>query len=159
MALLNINIDAIDPTPSFTPIPAGIYLAQVVDSDIKKTKTQTGEYISLTLEIIDGDMRGRRVFTNINHVNANQEAERIGQKTLKQLCVAAGLTASPRDTAELHNRPLRIKVVIKKDEQYGDKNEIKGYEAATGVVLPPAAAAPAAAPAKPAPWMTKKAAA
>jgi hypothetical protein len=158
MSQLQFDASKVDPTPSFPVIPASIYLAQIVESEVKQTKAGTGSYAALTFEVLDGEHKCRRVFTNINIANANPEAERIGQKTLSQLCHAIGVLQLT-DTVQLHNRPVRIKVVVKKDEQYGDKNEVKGFEAAAGVVLPPDAAAAAAAPAKAAPPWSKRAAA
>lgn len=155
---LNFNAANVDPTPSFTPIPAGVYLAQVTESDVKATKAGNGNYAAFTIEVLEGDFKGRRVFTNINISNSNAEAERIGQKMLSQLCHAVGVLQLT-DTTQLHNRPMRVKVVVKKDEQYGDKNEVRGFEAAAGVVLPPTQGAAPAAPAKAAPPWTKKAAA
>jgi hypothetical protein len=58
------------------------------------------------------------------------------------------------DSVQLHMKPVRIRVKVRKDEtgQYGDRNEVTGYEAAAGVTLPPAAAsAPFAPAAQPAP--------
>lgn len=165
MAQLPFDATAVDPSPSFTPVPAGIYLAHVTDSDVKQTKNGLGHYAALTLEILEGEFKGRKVFTNINIANQNAQAEQIGQKVLSQLCHAVGVLKL-QDTAQLHNRPMRIKVIVTKSDQYGDKNEVKGFEAvAVAGAAQPAAQAPAQpatapAPATPAvpPWARKNAA-
>ena len=64
----------------------------------------------------------------INIQNHNPVAEQIGQKQLSGLCHAVGVLQL-QDSTQLHNKPLRIRVKVTKDDQYGDKNEVNGYEA------------------------------
>lgn len=158
MTTLKFDATNVDPTPSFDPIPAGVYIAQVIESDVKPTKSGTGEYLQLTLEILDGQFKGRRCWDRINIRNQSAEAETIGQKQLSQLCHAIGVL-QVQDSAQLHAKPMRVKVTVRKDPNFGDSNEIKGYEAVAGAAAPAAAAT--AAPAKPAgvtpPWQQKRA--
>lgn len=162
MASLNFDATTVEPQQTFSPIPAGLYAAQVIDSDVKSTKSGTGQYIQLTWQVLDGDFKGRLVFDRLNIRNQNATAEKIGQQQLSGLCHALGVL-KVQDTAQLHGKPCRIKVSIRKDDQYGDSNEIKGYEA-IGKQAPISAAAPAqgfSAPptggAQP-PWMSGRAA-
>lgn len=146
---LNFNAAAIAPQQSFTPIPAGVYTVAVVDSEVKLTKSGTGQMAVFTLQVVDGEHRGRKVFARINVANANPEAERIGQSQLSALCHAAGVLQL-QDTVQLHGKTVRAKVKIRKDDQYGDSNEVTAYEALAGAPAVPgpviaAAAAPAAA--------------
>ena len=72
----------------------------------------------------------------------------IAQSALSALCKATGVVKLS-DTAQLHNRPLNIRVKIRPASgDYEAGNALAGYETAGP------AAAPAAAPAKPAaaPW-------
>lgn len=132
------------------PVPAGVYVAQVIESNVASLKSGNGTGLTLVWQILDGPSKGRRVWQALNVQHTNPEAERIAQAQLSAVCHAVG---KPRivDSAELHNRPCRIKVSIKKDTsgQYGDKNEVKGVEAAAG--FPPAAPAANPAPAAAAP--------
>ncbi len=131
MALLQFNAQAVSPESEFSPIPAGVYAAQVVESDVKPTKTGSGHYLQLTWKILDGQHAGRLVFDRLNIANQNETAQKIGQQQLSQLCHAVGVLQL-QDSQQLHARPCRIKVVVRKDDQYGDGNEVKGYEAVTG---------------------------
>jgi hypothetical protein len=61
------------------------------------------------------------------------------------------------DTDQLIGHSLQIKVDIEKSEQYGDKNQVKGFKGIEGGTPPrlaTAAAAPAVAKAAP-PWAKK----
>ena len=149
MAILNFNAAEVSPESEFTPLPAGIYPAQVVESELKATKNGTGHYLQLQWKILEGQFAGRNVFDRLNIHNANETATKIGQQQLSALCHAVGVL-QVADSAQLHFKPCRIKLTIRKDEQYGDRNEIKGYEAIAGAVpsmptfAPPAPAKPAA---------------
>lgn len=164
MASFNFNAANVAPQQSFAPIPAGSYIAQVVESEIKPTKNGTGQMMNLTFEVLDGQYKNRKVFGRINVVNQSAEAERIGQSQLSALCHATGVMQL-QDTVQLHNKPIKIKVKVRVDEsgKYDDSNEVTGYEAISGAVQIPAAsqqaqAAPAAPSASAAPWARRAAA-
>lgn len=137
MARISFNSANVAPQESFTPIPAGVYLAQATDSDVAATKSG-GEMVKLTFEVLQGPYARRKVFGNINVRNPNADAERIGQSQLSALCHAVGLVGQLNDTAQLHLRPVMIRVKIRKDDtgQYGDRNEVTGYEAVAGGAAP-----------------------
>jgi hypothetical protein len=144
MAILNFDASTVQPQDSFSPIPAGDYIAQVTDSSIKPTKSGSGMILNLTWTILDGQYTNRKVFDRINIQNQNPEAEKIGQRQLSAVCHATGVLKL-QDSNQLHGRPCKITVKIRKDEQYGDSNEVKGYTQAAGAVAAqPAFAAPQA---------------
>jgi hypothetical protein len=153
MANFVFDATTVEPSAPSGPIPAGTYLAHVIESDLKQLKSGNGTGLSLTFQILDGEFKNRRVWTNLNVQHTNIEAQKIGQQQLSTLCHLLGV---PKLTAteQLHNKPVKIRVKIRQDATYGDKNEVAGYEAAGGAsaTAPVAAAQPAAAPAK-APWM------
>ena len=154
---------------SFDPIPPGDYLMQVIESEIKPTKSGSGEQLILTLEVIDGPMTNRRVWDRMNIRNQNPEAQRIAQRALADLCLAIGV-ASLTNTEQLHFKPFTGRLSIKKDKtgQYDPQNSVRykprggqppASKAAPQKAAPAAAPAPAAAASSPAsnrPW--KKAA-
>lgn len=157
MAQLNFNAQSVAPQATYTPIPAGIYTTAIIDSDVKPTKSG-GTQAVFTLQVVDGPFAGRKVFARINVRNASAEAERIGQAQLSALCHAAGVLQL-QDTSQLHGKVVRARITVRKDEtgQYGDSNEVKGFEAAGGAQMPAASAPGMAAPAAPAaaavpPW-------
>ena len=135
---------------SFEPVPDGWYEVTITEGNVKKTNAGTGTYIKLRYDITGPAHAGRVVFGNINNSNPNPEAERIGNQELGELMRAIGL---PRleDTDQLLGKRLSVKLVTKKSEQYGDKNEVKGYRSNGSA---PAASSSSGAPATSAkpPW-------
>jgi len=125
------NQEAMD---DFSVIPVGYYNAQVVKSDVVPTKAKTGTRMNLQFKIIDGDYKGRIIFAGYNITNPNEVAVEISRKEIKSLCDAIGKPDGIRDTTELHNIPLQIKLkIVPENGQYAAKNEISFYEPYEGV--------------------------
>ena len=146
MARINFDVSNVAPQESVSPIPAGVYLAHVVESDVRPLKSGNGEAIALTFQVLAGPYANRKVFANLNVRHTSAESERIAQAQFSALCHAAGVMAN--DTTQLHMRPVHIRVKVRKDDtgQYGDRNEVTGYEAAPSGTTPPRSAPPAAQP-------------
>lgn len=132
---------------SFELMPPGMYSAQIIDSDLVATKTGSGQILKLTFEIIEGPCARRRVWANLNIVNANAQAQEIAQRDLKHICAAVGHQGMLEDSNQLHFKPLKIRLAVKPDPQWGDKNEIKAYQAMSGR---PVTTSQASAPSQPA---------
>ena len=135
MAFLSFNAAQVQPQASFDPIPAGKYICQITESEIKSTKAGTGQQLVLTWEVLEGDFKGRKIWDRLNISNPNKQAEQISQAALSAICHAAGVLQM-QDSSQLHNKPMRIRVNIKKSEGYEPSNEVKGYEAITGTTAP-----------------------
>lgn len=156
MAQFNFNAQGHTPAaaPTRSPLPKGSYAAIVMDSDIKMTKAGTGQYIELTLQIVDGPHAGRRVWDRLNVSNPNKTAEDIALAQLQSLCQAVGVE-NMTDTFQLHDRPFTVSLDI--DRKEPDRNRVVAYLASgwsSGAPAAPRPAAPAAAPAAPSkkPW-------
>lgn len=142
---------------NYEVLPEGWYNTRITEAKIKATKKGDGQYIAVRYDIIGPSHQGRVVFGNINVKNSSPKAEEIGRQQLGNLMRAIGLTRVT-DTDQLINGELQIKLSIKRDEEYGDKNEIKAFKSMNGGSLPQASApatvqqsSPAAAP----PWAKK----
>ena len=169
MAYYSFDSTQVAPAEDFAPLPAGTYHAIITDSDVKQTKTGTGQRMTLTLKITEGPCANRLVFAGINVANENPVAEGIGQRELSALCHAAGVLKL-QDTSQLHNIPIAVRLSIKIDDtgKYPPSNEVKAYmaipshapQAAPGAFAPAASAAskPAAPQAPAAPWAANRAA-
>lgn len=146
MAQLNLNLENVETQQSFEPLPAGDYMARIIDSEIKESQSGTS-YIKFTWEVMDEKFRGRQVFDNISISNprgkrydAGKSPAEIGQRKLKTIATC-GKHPNPnflQDTAELHNLPMIIKLKVRQDNQYGPQNDVKGFKAlsATGGGVP-----------------------
>lgn len=160
MATFSFDATQVAPQESLSPVPAGTYIGQIEETEIKETRSRTGEMIKYKFRILDGQYKNRVIFGNFNIRNQNPEAERIGQSQFSALCHAAGVL-KVSDTAQLHGRPVKAKVKIRKDEQYGDSNDISAFEPVGDAAVPTTSAlssAPSAAPSAATPPWQKRAA-
>lgn len=140
MAKINFDATAIEPATAFDVIPKGEYLAAAVSSEMKATKSMTGQYLQLSFEILEGKFKGRRVFERLNIQNENKTAEEIAQRTLSALCHALGIMQL-HESEQLHDIPVLISLVVEEGKgDYGPSNRITGYASASGGA--PAAPAP-----------------
>ena len=123
------NAHDVEPNTAFEPIPAGKYLAAIIASETKQTKSGGGSYLELTFSILDGEYKGRQLWSRLNLSNPNATAVKIARGDLSAICRAINVM-QPKDSVDLHNLPLVINVKLKKRTDNDElTNEIKGYEA------------------------------
>ena len=60
----------------------------------------------------------------------DQKALTIGRGNLSSLCRAVNVL-TPKDSDELKAKPFRVKVTVKKSEEYGAQNNIAAYKPRT----------------------------
>ncbi len=126
--LNGFDANTVQPSAPFEAIPAGKYMAMIIESEMKPTKNGSGSYLQLTFTILDGPHKGRMLWARLNLVNSNQTAVKIAQSELSAVCRAAGVM-TPKDSCELHNIPMTITVKVKKRDDTGElTNEVKGFE-------------------------------
>jgi hypothetical protein len=141
MAFINFNAADVDPNQSFEPIPAGKYVAAIVDSTTKPTKNGAGEYLELVFEVLDGPYKGRRVWERLTLKHVNDTTVRIARGNLSAICRAVGVMA-PNDSSELHDLPLSITVALRKRDDNGEMaNVVKGFAKREAPASTPRAAA------------------
>jgi hypothetical protein len=107
------NVKKLD---DFDAIPAGEYLAAIVGSQMKVTKAGDGRYLELDFQILEGEYKGRHMWSRLNLEHSNPVAVQMAQMELAAVCEAVGVL-TPNDSSDLHNKPLRI---IVKPEQRKD---------------------------------------
>ncbi len=148
--LYNFDANTVDPSVDFEAIPSGKYLAMITDSEMKPTKAGTGKFLQLTFQILEGEHKGRNLWSRLNLENPSTQAVQIAKGELSAICRAIGVM-TPKDSMDLHNLPLTGAVKCRKREDTGDiTNEIKGYnkkEAIGGTPQQPVSKAP--------PWARK----
>lgn len=130
MAFLeNFNADEHEPLNDFSPIPKGEYVAMLTDSDLNDTKDGTGKVLKVVFDVLEGEYKDRKVFEYLNLENKNPTAAKIGNSALADICRSVGVPR-PKDSAELHNKPMVIKVDIeeRRDDPGKFKNRIKAYK-------------------------------
>lgn len=130
MAQLNFNANDVQETNDFEVIPAGIYSAQIIASEMKETKAKTGMYLELRIQILDEEHRGRLIFERLNLVNPNETAVSIAQRDLASICRACGVL-EVEDSEELHGIEMSVQVVVTPPRgEWAASNEVKKYMAA-----------------------------
>ncbi len=133
MATIDYVPGSVEPT-DFSDLPAGDYPVVILDSEVKQTKDGHGRYLNFTLTIIEGNGKGRKIFDRLNLWNANSTAVLIAQQTLESICRALNITHQVRDSAELHNKPLVIRLGYDERDrqglpiQEGRRNSVKAYK-------------------------------
>jgi len=135
MADLNgFDANTVEPA-SFDVIPAGSYEAVITDSEMKATTTG-GEMLVLSLQILNGEYQNRKVWDRLNLKNKSDTAVQIAKGTLSSICRAVGVM-TPKDSSELHNKPMLIKIAIQPAKgEYGESNTIKSYRPRTEGPIP-----------------------
>lgn len=139
MTRISFDQNKVEGSGTFTPIPPGKYLLEISDSDVRPTKSGTGEYVYLVLRVVEGPHEGRLVFDRINYVNPNRQVEEIAQKALKRLCRLCGVRGELTDTQQLHFKRFEASVGIRADTGYGEQNQVRYPDVAVtgnGKVLP-----------------------
>jgi hypothetical protein len=153
--LRGFDAQTVEPNDSFDPIPNGDYLCIITASEMKPTKAGDGAYLELELQVIEGPYQGRKLWDRLNLNNANETAVKIAKGTLSAICRAVGVL-QPKDSCELHDLPLLVKVACKKRDDTDElTNVIKSYKKRDAVVTAPASSpAPAKAASNPStpPW-------
>jgi hypothetical protein len=117
---------------AFDPVPADNYVMHITNSSIEATKKKDGKFIKLEFTILEGEYKGRKIWTNLNIVNPNPVAMEIAKKELATLCRATG-KLNIADTQELHGIPFqgRVKVKPAKDD-WPAGNEMVSYKRIEG---------------------------
>ena len=127
MALIDFNAEEVEPQSDFSPLPVGNYTVVITQSEMKPTKTGNGQYLQLTLQVVEGEFKNRLIFDRLNIQNANEVAQQIAQKALSSICRAVGVM-HPKDSEELHDKPFSVKIGIRPASgEYGESNIVRGY--------------------------------
>jgi hypothetical protein len=136
---------------SYEILPAGDYLMQVVQSEVRPTKDGSNKYVWLELDILDGEYAGRKFWERLNLWSTNDTAKKIANQTLVSMTRACGFVTI-EDTEELHFRPFQVKMRVKKNGKTGELENSAIYIAAEDGGAPQARGpAPAPAAGRPAP--------
>lgn len=148
--VVNLNFDSTQVKPSegvnTDPIPVGRYKMAIEDSDYKPGSKPSTMVLAITLAVLEGEFKGRKVFENLNLVNPSAQAQMIASEQLSAICRATGVI-KPGPSTDLHGRPFEADVGIdkgseKKDPitqlvvaEYPPKNKILKYYSLTGIPL------------------------
>ena len=116
---------AVEPQGDFPIVPPGKTPALIEKAEVRRTKKETGHYIYLEMQILDGPCKGQKLFDQINIQNPSTVCVEIGLRTLSALARAIGLQ-TVKSVTQLLNQIVIAHVKVK-DEQ----NSIRTYSAAS----------------------------
>lgn len=156
MANLGGMFDAnkIEPRKEFAVLDPGDYVVAITASEVKENSKKNGHFLELTLDVLEGPAKGRKIFDSLNLDNPSAQAVEIAQATLSAICHAVGkLTVD--DSSQLHNLPM-VAVVTKKPKKVNGtvvegewRNEVNTYKPRSALAAGPAAPLAAGATASP----------
>ena len=126
MPVFDFDVSTYEPPKrtSFEPLPPGDYNTMITDSQMKATKAGNGEYLELTMQIIDGAHSGRRIWERLNVVNASKVAEEIARSQLNGIKAACNIEKL-ESSEQLHDIPFVISLDI--DRREPTRNKVMGY--------------------------------
>lgn len=124
----------VEPQADIDVYAPGKYPVLIEAAEVKQTKAGNGHYIGLTLQILDGPHKGRKLFDNINIDNPSAQCVEIGMRVFSALGRALGLQAVT-DTDQLLGG-IVVAHVKAKDGQ----NNVRTYSASgqQAIALAPA---------------------
>ena len=108
-------------------LPAGKYRVMITSVETKETRSGTGRYMRLKMQVLDGQYANWSTTDMINIENDNKKAEEIGWQQLKKLVKAIWGEFPEEFTAQdLENQIL---VVTTKVEEYNGSlsSKVKNY--------------------------------
>ena len=120
------NTQTEEGTPDFQPLPAGNYVATIVDAKVGPLKSGKGQAVLLQWEVQGGANQGRLIFDRIIVAHESSEAMKFGRRKLKDIADACGVKDSITDLSVLLNKPCSIYVKIEQDDagEYPPKNRV-----------------------------------
>ena len=120
------DASTVRPMDDYTVVPPNKYPCLIEKSEIKENKARTGHFIEVTLAILDGEFKGRKIWDRINIDNPNRTAVEIATRVLSALVQAAGLRTLGQ-VAELIGKVVVAHVKVQKDQNGNDQNNVRTY--------------------------------
>lgn len=135
MAQIQFNARTVEPDTGIPdPVPAGWYNVMADQSSMEATNDGNGAYLEVRYTILDGQYKGRKLFSRFNVRNNSAKAVEIAYRQLSALCHAVQVYEM-QDSQQLHGIPLKLKVSLRearRDEQTGKQyeasNEVKAWK-------------------------------
>lgn len=105
-----------------TLLPVGTYAVSIYNLE-RKTSVSGSNYLKVTYKVTQGEYKGEIVTDNLNLWNNDEQVVKISGRKLSKICKAVGLETIS-NLMILKGRVLFIKVGVKSQEGYEDKNVV-----------------------------------
>lgn len=117
MSELKVEIDREARWNCVDVVPDGEYVATIVKSDVRLSRSHRSQCMRLLLKIAEGEFRGYQLYdcTFLKHSHLTPVLR--GRAKLSTLCQATGV-AAPGDTSQFHDIPISI-IVRNRYDRHG----------------------------------------
>lgn len=107
-------------------LPAGDYLAEIIDTNVSPPRNGDGKMLNLTWRISTGDYEGQYIFSHWPFLHSSSQAMMFARRKISMLCEACKIEDIVTDPEILKGNPCLVHVVKKEDKagQYPPANEI-----------------------------------
>lgn len=133
-----LNINTANTKPNYTEsyrmdgfevLPENFYNVTIVDVDDKPTKANDGNYLEFKFEVIDGDYKGRYLWSRINYNNKNPKVSHKAEQQIINIAHATGVHVVNVNTLpQFLGKMLSLHVyIVPEKDGYKAKNEIDQY--------------------------------
>ena len=126
MVQFNFDATQVKPLGDYSPLPEGLYLVEITQSQEKRTKAGDGSYIELEYTVLDGEHKGSLHWDRLCKEHPSPKAVTRAKAALSAICYAIGIEGF-RDTIELHHIPFQIQIRHRTDESGRVSAEVVGY--------------------------------
>ena len=104
----------------------GKYKVEIIDSS-EEISAAGNRYLKLKLSICDGGkFNGTWIWANLNLYHPKEDVQGLARQILNNISSCCGVIG-PKDTSELHYKPLMAELEIEPEGAYPAKNVVKKY--------------------------------
>lgn len=116
-------------------IPDGDYLVTVIGCERRLAQYNPScEFLALQFEICQGELAGRKVFSNFTQKHTNEKAVNIGRARMKQLSLAVTGNEVVGTAEELYAKPVTIRLKTTTNKKTGEPSQnVVGIGGPTGI--------------------------
>ena len=103
----------------------GKYKVEIIDSS-EEISAAGNRYLKLKLSIMEGPHKGTWIWDNLNLYHPTESVQGLARQILGTISKACGIIG-PKDTSELHYKPLFALLDVEPEGDYPAKNVVKKY--------------------------------
>jgi len=115
------DTSTVEPQGDYDVLPPGKYIVSIDKAEVKQTKAGTGHLIKLTMTVLDGPAKNKKLWDQINIQNPSQQCQQIGLRQLSALGRACDVNVVSSEEQFLG------KVCVAHVKVKDDNNEIRTY--------------------------------
>ena len=109
----------------YTLATPGKYKVEIIESS-EEISAAGNRYLKLKLSIMEGSHKGTWIWDNLNLYHPTESVQGLARQILGTISKACGIIG-PKDTSELHYKPLFALLDVEPEGDYPAKNVVKKY--------------------------------